>query len=177
MNASSYSVAVDNVSPADGVTWVWNSPQNSTWYTLIAILKQRQSDGTDKDISTSAPITVAAPAASTVFTINSGFNLSAPTGAITLNCQTYDNSGPDTWAVVINFQAVDGAKSYWYQVGQTNGASDMVNTANSGNTTNSVFKSNVTYYARYAYANVSVAPLGSNQYSGFSSTTPLKCSR
>lgn len=177
MNASNYQIAVDNISPTNGVTWQWNSPQNATWYTLIAILKQRQSNGTDTDIATSTPMTIAAPASSVVMTINSGFSLSAPGGPITVNCQTY-NGGPNqnTWNVVITFQSVSGGSSYWYQVGSTNGGSDIVNTANNSNTVNATFNNNTTYYARYAYATVPVAALGSNQYSGFSSTTPLQCS-
>jgi hypothetical protein len=177
VNAANYQVAVDNILPTDGVTWLWNSPQNGTWYMLIAILKQRQSDGTDKDIATSTPMTIAAPAASVVMTINSGFSLSAPGGPISVNCQTY-NGGPNqnTWNVAITFQSVSGAGSYWYQIGSTNGGNDLVNTANQTNIVNTVFKNNTTYYARYAYATVPVAALGSNQYSGFSSTTPLQCS-
>lgn len=177
MNASNYQVAVDNISPTNGVTWQWNSPQNGTWYTLLAILKQRQSNGTDTDIAMSAPTTIAAPAASVIMTINSGFTLSAPGGPITVNCQTY-NGGPNqnNWNVLITFQAVSGAGSYWYQVGSTNGGSDIVNSANTSNTVNAMFNNNTTYYARYAYATAAVAALGSNQYSGFSSTTPLQCS-
>lgn len=177
MNASNYQVAVDNISPISGVTWQWNSAQNATWYTLIAVLKQRQSNGTDIDIATSAPVTVAAPASSVVLTINSGYSLSAPGGPITVNCQTY-NGGPNqnNWNVIITFQAVPGAGSYWYQVGSINGGSDIINTANQINTVNATFNNNTTYYARYAYANVPVAPLNSNQYSGFSSTTSLQCS-
>ncbi len=177
MNDQNYQVALDNISPADGTTWQWNAPKNSTWYTLIAILKQRQNDGTDKDIATSVPTTIAAPAVSVVMTINSGFSLSAPGGPISISCQTY-NGGPNqnTWNVGITFQAVNGAGSYWYQVGSTNGGTDLINSAGQSNTINTTIKNSTTYYARYAYASAAVAPLGSNQYSGFSSTTPLQCS-
>lgn len=176
------SVAVNNVSPTDGTAWNWNGAQNATWYTLVAVLKQHNSDGTDTDIATSAPITVAAPATGVVFTLNSGFSLSAPGGSITVTCQTY-NGGPNqnTWNVTINFQSVSGAQSYWYQVGNTNGGNSLVNTANQTNnsstqTITAVFNNNTTYYARYSYANVPVAQLGSAQYSPFSGTTPLQCS-
>ncbi len=176
-NISNYQVAVDNIVPTDGATWSWNSPTNATWYTLIAILKQRQNDGTDKDISSSSPVTIAAPAASILMTINSGFSLSAPGGQISVSCQSY-NGGPNQniWSVAVNFPPVDRAGSYWFQVGTSNGASDTVNTANQTNTVYATFKNSTTYYARYAYATVPVAPLGSSQYSGFSSTTALQCS-
>lgn len=180
--ASNNAVAVNNISPTDGASWNWTGAQNATWYTLVAVLKQHNSDGTDTDIATSSPITVAAPASGVVFTLNSGFSLSAPGGSITVTCQTY-NGGPNqnTWNVVINFQSVSGAQSYWYQVGNTNGGNSLVNTANQTNnsstqTITTVFNNNTTYYARYSYANVPVAQLGGSQYSPFSGTTQLQCS-
>lgn len=182
LNSSNYQVAVNNVAPTDGTAWNWTGAQNATWYTLIAVLKQHNSDGTDTDIATSAPITVASPATGVVFTLNSGYSLSAPGGQITVTCQTY-NGGPNqnNWNVVVNFQSVSGAQSYWYQVGNSNGGNSLVNTANQTNnsstqTVTAVFNNNTTYYARYSYANVPVAQLGSAQYSPFSSTTPLQCS-
>ncbi len=177
MDAANYQVAVDNISPTDGATWQWNSTQNATWHMLIAILKQRQNDGTDKDISTSIASTIAAPAASVVMTINSGFSLSPPGGPITVNCQTY-NGGPNqnNWNVIVTFQPVNRGGSYWYQIGSTNGGNDIVNSAGQTNMTNATFKNSTTYYARYAYATAPVAALGSNQYSGFSGTSSLQCS-
>lgn len=175
--AANNQVAVNNIAPVDGTTWTWTGAQNGTWYTLIAVLKQHNSNGTDTDIATSSPIQVAAPASNVVFTLNSGTSLSAPGGPISVNCQTY-NGGPNqnNWNVTITFQAVSGAQSYWYQIGNSNGGNNITNTANQGNTITTVFNNNTTYYARYAYANVATTPLGSPQWSGFSSTTSLQCS-
>ncbi|HMS22196.1 MAG TPA: hypothetical protein PKA38_00350 [Candidatus Levybacteria bacterium] len=176
-NNPSYQVAVNNVSPMDGATWSWGSAQNGTWYTLIAVLKQHNADGTDTDIATSSPITVAAPASNVIFTLNSTVSLSSPGGPISVSCQTY-NGGPNqnTWNVAITFQSIPGAQSYWYQVGSTSGSNNLVNTANQSNTITATFSNNTTYYARYAYTNVPSTPLGSPQWSGFSSSTPLQCS-
>lgn len=175
--AANNQVAVNNVTPLDGTTWTWTGAQNGTWYTLIAVLKQHNSDGTDTDIATSSPVQVAAPASNVIFTINSGTSLSAPGGPITVNCQTY-NGGPNqnNWNVTVTFQSVSGAQSYWYQIGNSNGGNNVTNTANQGNTVSTVFNNNTTYYARYAYANVSSTPLGSPQWSAFTSTTSLQCS-
>ncbi len=143
----------------------------------MAVLKQHNANGTDTDIAYSSPVTIAAPAGSVVLSINSGVSLSAPGGPISVNCQQY-NGGPNqnTWNVVITFGTVPGAQSYWYQVGNTSGASNIVNTANPSNTISTTFNNNTTYYARYAYANVGTTPLGSSEWSGFSSATPLQCS-
>lgn len=181
-NTNNNQVVVNNISPTDGTTWTWNSAQNATWYTLFAVLKQAQPNGTDKDISTSSPITVAAPASSVVFTINSGMSLTPPGGPITVNCQQY-NSGPNqnNWNVTVSFQSVPGAQSYWYQVGSTNGGNNLTNNTQnsqtgSAQTVGLTFNDNTTYYARYAYSNIANQSAGSNQYSGFSNTTPLQCS-
>lgn len=176
-NSSNYTVAVNNVSPVDGATWTWNNATPSTWYNVMAVLKQHNSNGTDTDIAYSSPVTIASPATGVVLSINSGVSLSAPGGPISVNCANY-NSGPNqnTWNVVITFGTVAGASSYWYQVGNTSGGNNLVNTANTSNTVSTTFNNNTTYYARYAYANVPVASLGSSEWSGFSSATPLQCS-
>lgn len=176
-NTNNYSVAVNNVTPVDGATWSWNGATPGTWYNVMAVLKQHNSNGTDTDIAYSSPTTVAAPAGSIVLSLNSGVSLSAPGGPITVNCQTY-NGGPNqnNWNTVVTFQSVPGAQSYWYQIGTSSGANNTLNTANQSNTVNVTFNNNTTYYARYAYANVPVATLGSAEWSGFSSSTPLQCS-
>lgn len=182
LNANNYSVAVNNITPIDGSTWSWNGAQSGTWYTLIAVLKQHNANGTDTDIATSAPINVAAPATNIIFTINSGISLAAPGGPVTVTCSSY-NGGPNqnNWNVIINFASVPGAQAYWYQVGNNSGGNNITNTAQQTNGTTSqtltaTFNNNTTYYAQYAYANVPVAPLGSSQWSGFSSSTSLQCS-
>lgn len=177
LNSTNNQVAVNNVSPTNGATWSWTSAQNATWYTLFAVLKQHNSNGTDTDIATSAPVTVAAPAANITFTLNSGFSLSAPGGPITVNCQTY-NSGPNqnNWNVQITLGTVPSAQSYWIQLGNNSGGNNILNTASQSNTFNAIFNNSTTYYAQYAYSNVAVAPLGSSEYSPFTSGTPLQCS-
>ncbi len=170
-------VALDNVIPLDGTTWQWNQAKNATWYDLVAILKQRQSDGTDKDIARSTTMTVASPANNIQLTINSGVSLPAPTGAITVTCNSQSGNA---WNTTLNFQSVSGAQSYWFQIGSTNGGADRMNqTQNSNNnplqTITTTFQNGTTYYARYAYATVPNAPSGSSDYSGFSATTPLIC--
>ncbi len=176
-NSSNYTVAVNNVSPVDGATWTWSTASPSTWYNVMAVLKQHNSNGTETDIAYSSPVTIASPATGVILNINSGVSLSAPGGPITVNCTQY-NAGPNqnTWNVVITYGTVPGASSYWYQVGNTNGGNNLVNTANTSNTITTTFNNNTTYYARYAYANVPVTQLGSSEWSGFSSGTPLQCS-
>ena len=148
---------------------------------MLAILKQHQNNGTDQDISDSNTITVAAPANNETFTINSGFSLPAAGGSIGFSCGSY-NSGNQTWSGNIAFQTVNNAQSYWFQVGSTNGGDDLTNqTANASNTTSQIqnltFNNGVTYYARYAYANVPNVPAYSSQFSPFSQTASYRCAQ
>ncbi len=175
-----YQVAVNNITPADGTNWQWIQGVAGTSYDLIAILKQRQNDGTDKDISNSNTLTLDAPAANEIFTINSGFLLPAPGASGGVSCGNYD-SGTQTWTAGVSFNSVNGAQSYWYQVGTTNGGIELTNftqnaTNNPTQSFNLQFKNGVTYYARYAYANVPNLMGNDPQFSAFSSTSPLRCS-
>lgn len=172
---------VQNVPPVNGSTWSWNGAQNSAWYTLVAVLKQAQANGTDKDISTSQTVQVAAPATSVVFNINSGMSLSAPGSNINVTCQTFNN-GPNqnNWTAQVNYQAIPGAQSYWLQIGTNSGGNQTQNTTvnSSGGNYQSIgvtLNNNVTYYAQYAYANIANQPVGSSQYSPFSPSVPIAC--
>lgn len=178
MNQGNYQVAVDNITPLNGSTWTWNQASSGTWYNLIAVLKQRQSNGTDQDIADSNTITIAAPANNIQMTLNSGVSLPAPGGPITMTCNS--QSGSNAWNVTVNFQSVQNAQSYWFEIGSTNGGTDKMNqTQNASNTptqqVNASFQSGVTYYAQYAYANVPNAQVGSNEFSAFSGTTSMIC--
>ncbi len=175
-NSSSYQVAVDNITPVDGATWQWGKPAHSTWYDLVAVLKQRQSDGSDRDVATSSMQSLAAPATSVQFTLNSGVTLSAPSGSIGVSC---GNESGSSWNATITFDGVSGAKSYWYQIGTSNGGIQVANsTQNSsgGNlAVNTSMINGTIYYTRYAYANLTNLNAGSDQFSPFSSTKQIKC--
>lgn len=177
-NASQYQVAVDNLLPIDGIMWQWDNSISGNSYSVIAVLKQKHSDGSDTDIVTSSPVTVTAPAAFIVLTVNSYYTLAKPTGTSSVSCVTY-NSGPNqnTWNVTVNFPSFTNAQSYWYEIGTTDGGSDLVNINGNARTISTVFKNNTTYYGRYAYAAVSGVDTGSGQYSAFSDTTRLICSK
>ncbi len=177
-NASSYQVAVDNVLPINGTMWQWDHSLRGTSYSVIAVLKQKRSDGMDTDFASSAPITVTAPAASTVLTVNSHHTLTKPSEISSVSCTTY-NGGPNqnTWNVTVNFPSFTGAQSYWLEIGTTDGGYDIANTYGSATAVSTVFKNNTAYYARYAYAAVSGVDTGSGQYSIFSDTTRLMCSK
>lgn len=175
-----YQVAQDNISPQNGASWSFNGTVGQSYDTL-AVLKQKQSNGTDTDISDSNTITVTAPAANEVFTINSGFSLPQPTGSISVNCGNI-NSGNLTWNATISFQSINGAASYWFQIGTTNGGTELANqTQNASNsqyqTLTQSLQNGVTYYARYAYSNVQNQAAYSSTFSPLSQTTQLRCSQ
>lgn len=178
-NTNNYQVAVDNITPVDGTTWQWNGATPATWYDMIAILKQKQPNGSDQDIADSQVVSVAAPGSNVVFTINSSISLSAPGGPINLVCGNLSGS---TWNSQISFTAVNGAGSYWYQIGTSNGGTQLANaTANASGNSNLVvnepLNNGTTYYAQYAYATVPNVGANSPQFSPFSQVTQLRCSQ
>lgn len=176
-NTQNYQVAVDNITPMNAVTWTWQGPQPSTWYDLIAVLKQRQSNGTDQDLSTSTMTSVAAPASNVIFTLNSGVTLNAPSGPITVAC---GNQSGVTWNAQITFTGVTSAGSYWYQIGSSNGADDIQNATQNANGNSAMvigqqMNNGTSYYYRYAYSNLQNQSAGSSQFSPFTNTTQLQC--
>ncbi len=176
-NTSNYQVAVDNITPIDNMTWTWTNSQASTWYDLVAVLKQKQSNGTDKDLATSSMTSVAAPASNVIFTINSGITLGPPPGPINISCGNLSGSN---WFATVTFGGVNGAGTYWYQIGTTNGGSQTLNSTQnaSGNSPTTVqiqLNNGTQYYARYAYSNLPNQGTGGSQFSPFTATTPLQC--
>lgn len=178
-NSSDYKVVVNDIKPVNGVTWTWKDPEQSTWYDVVAVLKQKQSDGADKDISTSSSTSVAAPATNVVSTLNSGFSLGAPEGGIKVSC---GNLSGDAWNAQITFgpQSNIGAGSYWYQIGSTSGGVELENATQNVNPGDSVLvperlKNNTSFYARYAVSTVRDIHDGDPQFSPFSPIQEIKC--
>ncbi|HSX09523.1 MAG TPA: hypothetical protein VLF93_05185 [Candidatus Saccharimonadales bacterium] len=175
-NSQNYQVAVNNVTPQDNATWQWTGPSTGTWYDIVAVLKQTQPDGTDQDIATSQSQSIAAPGTNVVLTVNSGIVLSPPSGTITASCGNLSGS---TWGGQLSYPSVQGAQSYWLEVGTASGSNDVYNafqnTNNQPNQTASVnFNNGITYYAQYAYAQTLNAT--QPQFSPFSSPMQFKCS-
>jgi hypothetical protein len=176
---SSFQVAQNNITPQNGSNWAFTNAVAGTSYDLIAILKQN-TNGNDTDISDSNTITVTAPASGEVLNINSSFTLPQAPGPITLNCNSL-NSGNQTWPATISFQTVPNAGSYWFQIGSTNGGSDLQNFTQNGvsgvtvQNIQQVLNNDVTYFARYAYSEVPNQGTYSSQFSPFSSSQSLRC--
>lgn len=174
---SNYNVVLNGMQPIDQNSWQWLGAQAGQSYDLQAVLKQQNSNGTQTDVAASNQITVTAPATNQVFTINSSYQLGGPNGNISVSCGVH-NSAQNNWTASVNFGSVVGAQSYWFQVGTTSGGSDLVNTQlnstnNPNQTINVTLNDSVSYYARYAYANVQ-----SNNWSNFSlfsNVTTIHC--
>lgn len=176
-NSQQYQVAVDNITPQNSATWQWTGAQVGTWYNIVAVLKQTQSDGTDQDIALSQTQSVATPATNVVLTINSGIYLSAPNGTISASCGNLVNN---VWGGQMSYQSVPGAQSYWLEVGTSDGANDVYSSVQNDNgqqsqTASVNFNNGVTYYARYAYSTTQNA--SQPQFSPFSTTTQFECSQ
>ena len=175
---TSFQVAVDNFVPKPLSVWVWQGIP-STSYDFIAILKQKQSDGTDTDLLTSSAISLSAPSTTGALSLSYTPTLGAPAPNIFVTCGSLD--GPSqNWGATVNFQTITGAASYWFEIGTTDGGTDLVNsTHNATSGTNQTlaepFKNGTTYYAKYAYAGIPDLLSGASQFSPLSGTVQLKC--
>lgn len=176
--ATDYQLAVDNLTPFSSSTWNWTS--NNASYDMLAILKQKQTGGTDTDLATSNTLTLSGSSTTSgTFVISYAGVLSAPSASISVTCNSL-NSSSQTWSASVSFQTVTGAQAYWYKLGTTSGGSDLANfTQNALSGTNQViplsFKNGTTYYAEYAYAGVPNILIGSSQLSPLSATVQLRC--
>jgi hypothetical protein len=174
-----YQVAVDNVIPYATGTWTWSQANKNISYDLLAVLKQKQTNGTDTDLATSNGLTVTAPSTTGALTLSYAPTLSAPNPNIWVSCGTF-NGNTQNWDAAINFQTITGAASYWVQIGTTDGGTDITNStinAQSGNSQviSQALKNGTTYYAKYAYAGIPNILGGATQLSPLSSTAQLKC--
>lgn len=174
-----YSTAIDNIIPYNTSIWIWNGGTAGVSYDLIAILKQKQSDGTDLDLVSSGQITVSAPSTAGVFALAYAPTLSAPGPNISVTCNSLNNSS-QTWSASVSFLTVQGARSYWFKIGTTDGGTDLTNSTqnaiNSSSQSLSLpFKNGTLYYAKYAYSGVSDILSGNGQFSPLSSSAQLKC--
>lgn len=176
-NTSNYQVAVDNITPVNGATWSWGGAQASTWYDMVAVLKQRQSNNTDTDVADSQTVSIAAPASGVQFNINSGVSIPAPSGQVSMLC---GNQSGSQWNSTLTLPWVSGAQSYWYQVGTSNGNNNVANSTVNSSGNNNVqvnvsLPNQQTVYFRYAYANVPNVGTGNSAFSPFSSTSQGAC--
>src|SRR3989338_8460480 len=171
--------AVNGVAAVNGATWSWNGATPGTVYQMVAVLKQSNGNGTFTDVADSQALILSAPAANEIFTINSTVSLPGPNiGTMTVNCGSNAPS-INTWITTVSAPTITGAQTYWFQVGTTNGGSDVVNSAqvsqnNPTQTINVTLSNAVTYYARYAYSYTPNASWN-NGFSPFSAVYNLIC--
>ena len=168
-----YQVALDPINPTDGATWAWNNGSSGVSYDLLAVLKVRQSSGTDKDIAYSQGLTVTAPGVNEILTINTGTTLNAPSQP-TVSCDSQNNN---QWSITLKGSRTIDANSYWFEIGTQSGGNDMLNSKVSQSDIDPQLKAtinnNTTYYARYSYAYCSNC--ADINYSSFSNTLTFSC--
>lgn len=175
---TNFQTAVDNLAPYASSIWIWQGIQGTS-YDFIAILKQKQSNGTDIDLVSSSTISLTSPASTGVLSLSYTPTLSAPNPDISVVCGSLD--GPSqNWNASIYFQTVTGAASYWFEIGTTDGGTDLMNStypavAGASQVVNKPLKNGTTYYAKYAYAGVANINSGASQFSPLSATAQLKC--
>lgn len=168
--SNNFQTVVDSIKPQDSENWSWTSASNGTTYDLIAVLKGK-SGGADVDYAKSPTYTLKAPSSGQVFQVDVGYALATPTGSITVTCNTHYSN--NTWSATVNYPSVEGAKSYWLQIGSTSGKTDIADIAKSSQTQDTTLTDSVNYYAQYAVSSVSNPT--AYQYSSFSSAQTIHC--
>lgn len=163
-------VVADGITVANNSSWSWNGASSGVSYDLTAVIKG-QSNGQNIDYAASQTYTVKAPAYSQVFSINAGYSLGAPSGTITISCNTHNSN--NTWAATVNYPAVTGAQMYHFQIGSTSGGSDIVDSVKNAQTVDLTINDNTSYYTQYSVASVSNPT--AFQYSSFSSPQTIRC--
>lgn len=166
-------VAVNGVNASNGTKWEWKGAREGTQYELMAVIKQKQDNGTDKDISTSTNLIVSAPAQNEIFNINSNISIPAPNSIPSYNCN-YQNG--NQWNITMSLNTINNANQYWIQVGTQSGANDIVETTIGQNNSPQIsfnVNNNTTYYAHYAYS--MCANCSKTNFSAFSNNLVFNC--
>lgn len=165
-----FQTVVNGVTAQDSQSWAWNGAQGGTNYDMVAVLKGTSS-GVDIDYAKSQTYTVVAPAYSQIFIIDVGYIFGAPTGTITVTCNTHYSN--NTWYATVNFPAVNNALKYWLKVGTTSAGSDIANIEKNAQSQDVTLNDSVNYYAQYSVSPVSNPT--AYQYSAFSSSNQIRC--
>jgi hypothetical protein len=172
-----YQVAQDSLPAVNGTVWKWMGALPGKYYDIFATVKVAgDPNQTHDDLGTSNTLTVAAPATNQTLKIDTGYQLSGPVGDVKMVCNTHNSD--NTWSASLQFETIDGAETYWLQLGTNNGGNDLINQTQAAQDSdyqkvNTTIKDSVVYYARYAYKNV--ADLSTSNFSPFSPVTNVKC--
>lgn len=172
-----FNTIIEGLQAKDGVSWSWNNAQTGLSYQLEAILKVNS-----KIINVSQIITVSAPAANEILTINAGTNLTQPPTPPGIQCNQANSN--NMWSVNISYHSIDGTKIYWIKAGDINQDNRFIDTRIPPNNqslpttysfnTDYFFSQGVTYFAKYAYSNCSDCT-DVFYFSPFSSPTQFSC--
>lgn len=164
---------VDSFPAESKRNWEYTKAKNGVPYDFRATLRR---DGSD--ISTSKQHSTAAPATGVKLKINTDMDLDAPAQPpVVAECNKRDDEGYD---VKIKYPGVDGAKSYWVQVGKSSSSADRLNEAerpdkNGGALTVKLkIDKERYYYTRYAQSVCSDCTT-QDSFSDFSSKLKFYC--
>ncbi len=180
---SKYNVVSSGIPAKDQASWFWNGALPGVQYNVQAVLKAN-----NQDQAVSNTLTVFAPAANEVLTLNSGYQkpqLPSPSQGPFISCAGQSNN---LWSVNVTFNYVQtggqNAAQYWVRVGDPSSDNrylDQRVTAQNqpGQTQQSVSTGYVignggTYYAKYTYSpNNSSGNL--NDFSAWSGAIGFTC--
>lgn len=174
---AAFTIVAPNVSAANGASWSWPSANSGTSYDLQAWVQVNNST-----LFQSQTVTVVAPAANEVLTINNASNqYGAPASNSIYTTCTGVNNG--VWQVNITYNSnnvVQNAQQYLIIAGPSSGSNQTLNAVTSPNNPNTSqgyqtgynFNSNQTYYTQYAYSPCN----GCGIWSQFSAPYSFSCS-
>ena len=170
---ANYQVITRINNPSSQQSWQWNSPIIGEDYEITVAL-QVNNNNTASALSQ----IVVAPAQNINFTLNSGVTINTPGAMPTISaCSQLNNN---QYNLTIQWPIVQQAGSYWLQLGQNPGASNILSSVvpagnNSSNQlTTSLISASTNYYAQYAYSYCNNCSSPSN-FSNFSSASRMFC--
>jgi len=166
---SEYSV-INRYPPNRTITYTWNDASAGVTYDITAALQVNETN-----TATGNVITVSAPASNVNITIDTNFNLQAPTSAPKVSCGSADQT--NHFNARIEVPQMSNAKKYQLEVGTSAGANNTLNTSLNPNESATVYiPADSPYFTRYAYTACADCQISEPaNWSGWSPTLGFKC--
>lgn len=175
---TTFTTVATNISAVDSGTWAWTTAQAGTSYDVQAYIQSNGITSTSSQI-----LTVTAPAANEVLTLNAPAQPPMPPNSSITNTCVGQNNG--LWQVQFTYNnnnAITNAQQYQLTVGTSSGGNQLVNvTGNPSNpnnpsqsqtyTTGYLFTQGTTYFAQWSYATCA----NCNTFSPFSNSLQFYC--
>lgn len=166
---SEYTV-VNRFPASRSITYKWPNAVAGTSYDITAALQVNEANTATGNVQT-----VTAPATGVNLTIDSNFNLAAPSQTPSAACGDADNT--NHFNAVMSLPQIEGAQKYYLEVGTSAGANNTFRGALNANQTATVFvPANSPHFARYSYTSCTDCDINDRtNWAGWSPTLGFQC--